>query len=1364
MKRFIVYGSLVMLLIAVLGGELALKWLLESPDGVRWLLGTVSRHTPVTISARTVTGDLHSTVHLEGLSAQWTGGDLAIADVRLSCRPMRIPFGYVVVRELSLRGVRFRDNSPPSSRDPEFPWPHITGLPAQLSGWIDQFTLEDATYQQQMKQPINIPDVSASLSWRDSQLSVNKLTLKAPQGLVSGRITVAFGTPSLDSLLTFEPLTPRAGCSTFQLRSRLHAGQLPEQVAGDVTVTALSGTNVKYSMTGDIGLTRKELNLHRLSVIENGRTGTVHVAGVLPLKGDINVQLEAAGVDVTRELGKKVAVSGTVDLKWDGKEYTGKLDVSSSGDGWLKSRAAGQFRGDTGGVAVSALDAAVLNGGVRGNLSFDWRGGVTVKGTLHGERLNPAIIDPSWVGVVNFDVSSFMATLGDGRLQQGELHGRLKESRLRGKTLSGEIDATLKNDDITINRLFLLGNGFDISASGMLSQRLDMKANISDLSGLIPRASGTLALQGWGRYAAGVVSGTVTGHGAKLNAEGIQIASTTFSAKSVDGPERAVLAAVVNGLTYQELQVLKSTVNIRLGDGPKHLVTATAKLNNVTYRGVHADNASLKADGSLQNHRLEIALTSADAGITGKLSGGYGNGLWQGKLTDFSGYDTIGPCRLAAPAALAISADYLEIAPLVLTGLSSERLELSGRLYLRPRTGTAQASWNNVNLARANKWLKDASLAGESSGRIRLGLSGDERLNLTGKASATCSVTLDKQTLTITKAVVDLDAGGRGTTAIFELLTKEGISATGKFTSPAPASLAVPSLGELHATWEGLNPALARRWLPKGTELHGKLSGNISGKFMPEQRFDLNGIVTLANGTGSWRDNGRELTVEARNAELRWYWRDESLRGSFSLSLAQLGESRGDFQLPLPARFGAGIDPGGQIKGTITGNFQESGIVNALFPGLLQEAKSLVKVDLKAGGTWQTPTVSGTVGMAQAGAYVPSAGIRLTDVRLDARLAASSTGTQIQIEKFRLASGKGALEGSAGITFTGSSLTGYHGTLRGDRFQVLNLPEQQLIIAPDLTFTGSQDTFSVRGSILVPEMLLRRFSSSADIKPSGDVVVKGREITLSRKAGFPLDLQLQILLGDKVFVKYGGLDARLAGGVKLAMTDFTTATATGEIKVAKGTYRIYGVGLDIQRGRALFSGGPVERPALDILALRTVDDVKAGVTVTGTPEEPLIKLYSEPALPDTEILSYVVLGRSLGESGSQGGLLMEAASLFVSPDDSTGLQEQLKEWIALDTIAVTSGKDQHSGYKAIEPSIRSNPQSTSSTSGSGVSQTMVELGKYLTPKLYISYGKSLFDQSQQFRARYSISKRWEVESKVSPTATGGDLLYRIELK
>ena len=86
--------------------------------------------------------------------------------------------------------------------------------------------------------------------------------------------------------------------------------------------------------------------------------------------------------------------------------------------------------------------------------------------------------------------------------------------------------------------------------------------------------------------------------------------------------------------------------------------------------------------------------------------------------------------------------------------------------------------------------------------------------------------------------------------------------------------------------------------------------------------------------------------------------------------------------------------------------------------------------------------------------------------------------------------------------------------------------------------------------------------------------------------------------------------------------------------------------LDIERGNVVFAGGPVERPSLDILALRKIGEVKAGVTVTGTPDQPVVKLYSEPLMPDTDILSYMVLGRPLGADSGQSDLLLTAAGVL----------------------------------------------------------------------------------------------------------------------
>jgi len=80
----------------------------------------------------------------------------------------------------------------------------------------------------------------------------------------------------------------------------------------------------------------------------------------------------------------------------------------------------------------------------------------------------------------------------------------------------------------------------------------------------------------------------------------------------------------------------------------------------------------------------------------------------------------------------------------------------------------------------------------------------------------------------------------------------------------------------------------------------------------------------------------------------------------------------------------------------------------------------------------------------------------------------------------------------------------------------------------------------------------------------------------------------------------------------------------GTIRVETGRYAAYGQALDIERGQLRFLG-PIDNPGLDVLAVRKTPTVKAGVQVGGTVQRPLVKLYSDPALPDSEKLSWLVL-------------------------------------------------------------------------------------------------------------------------------------------
>jgi translocation and assembly module TamB len=214
--------------------------------------------------------------------------------------------------------------------------------------------------------------------------------------------------------------------------------------------------------------------------------------------------------------------------------------------------------------------------------------------------------------------------------------------------------------------------------------------------------------------------------------------------------------------------------------------------------------------------------------------------------------------------------------------------------------------------------------------------------------------------------------------------------------------------------------------------------------------------------------------------------------------------------------------------------------------------------------------------------------------------------------------------------------------------------------------------------------------------------------------------------------------------------------------VVKGRFRTYGVNLDIIRGRLFFTGGPIDRPTLDFLALRTIGDVRAGVTVAGTLQRPATKLYSEPAMQDSDILAYVVLGHPMGGNGSQTSLMAKAAGALLGSSQASVLFERIRDQLGLSSLEVQDGGGV-SGTMGYKPLQVTPPGSVASTQQGSVADTALSVGKYLTPKLYISYGRSLFTGSNLLRLRYDIFRNWQIETQAG-NESSVDLYYKLEFR
>jgi translocation and assembly module TamB len=528
---------------------------------------------------------------------------------------------------------------------------------------------------------------------------------------------------------------------------------------------------------------------------------------------------------------------------------------------------------------------------------------------------------------------------------------------------------------------------------------------------------------------------------------------------------------------------------------------------------------------------------------------------------------------------------------------------------------------------------------------------------------------------------------------------------------------------------------------------------------LPGQRFELDGNAVLSGGTLHQQRPDGELNLAFTSAKASWGWRGEALSGTFSL-MTDHGQARGNFQLPIAARFPVAVNPKGPLRASLVGKVQEKGVITTLFPGLIQESSGELDADLDISGTWDVPQVGGKLRLAKAGAYLPTAGIHLKDVQLAARLEKNL----IRVDSFRAVSGPGHIEGTALITLAGWRVTGYQGTIRGDKFQTVFFPELSILSTPNLSFEGTPQKLKLRGELRIPDMHIVGAQTSPVVTPSSDVVWEGRVVPAAKSSPLVMDVQVRVLLGDQVFVKVAGIDAQLGGSIDLSLSSLDRIISKGEIKVVKGRYRTYGVNLEIVRGRLFFAGGPINRPALDFLALRTIGNVRAGVTVAGTLQRPVTKLYSEPSMPDVDVLAYIVLGHPLGSSGEQASLLTQAAGALLTSSKASALQEQLKSHLGLSTLEIQGGVGTTTNAMGYKPLQVTPPGAIPADQQSGITETVLTVGKYLTPQLYISYGKSLFTGSNLFKLRYDIFKHWQIETQTGSGESGADLYYKMEFK
>jgi len=297
--------------------------------------------------------------------------------------------------------------------------------------------------------------------------------------------------------------------------------------------------------------------------------------------------------------------------------------------------------------------------------------------------------------------------------------------------------------------------------------------------------------------------------------------------------------------------------------------------------------------------------------------------------------------------------------------------------------------------------------------------------------------------------------------------------------------------------------------------------------------------------------------------------------------------------------------------------------------------------------------------------------------------------------------------------------------LQGSNLRVADVPEAQIDASPDLNFDIAGRRIEVTGQVVIPYAKIQPKDITGAVSASPDEVIVGQEPEDANKRLEVLST-ITLVLGDRVNIDAMGLTARLAGSVTVRNGYDPVTHASGELRVAEGKYSAFARQLDIVTGRLIFAGGPVTDPGIEVRAQKAFPDVTAGINVRGTLRQPRISFFSDPPLSQSQIASLILSGGSLdaAQNASNAALGQAAALAAAQLGPHVGIPD-----VSLETDPIAN-------------------------------QTSLVLGRYLSPRLYISYGVSLTEQLNTFKMRYTLGDHWTIRTEAGQ-AYGIDLVYSI---
>ncbi|PMN66486.1 translocation/assembly module TamB domain-containing protein [Enterovibrio norvegicus] len=538
----------------------------------------------------------------------------------------------------------------------------------------------------------------------------------------------------------------------------------------------------------------------------------------------------------------------------------------------------------------------------------------------------------------------------------------------------------------------------------------------------------------------------------------------------------------------------------------------------------------------------------------------------------------------------------------------------------------------------------------------------------------------------------------------------------------------VADSGEASVSIVDFNLDILQAYLPVTTMIQGELDAKADVGWTPNALPTVNALVSLSKGQVV-EQMDLPLTFGWDKLDLNAVLANEKLNADFDLDLTNNGSVTLNAEMTKLSSENRALKSAFLLEG-----------VNLDFLSAALGEDSILKGELNGNvvlnGALDAPSATGNIDLT---------GLKLQSLAAPVEITQGQIGIDLKGYKGQLDGGIKTPDGDLTLSGTAdwTKLDAWLASLNvaGERLKVVVPPMVALEVSPNMTLKANPKRIDVTGKVSVPwgRIIVETLPESA-VQVSSDVVLLNDELQpISKEEASPITINaaINVNIGDDVRLEAFGLKTLLVGDLNVA-SNRKGPSVSGDINLEEGTYRSFGQDLTIKKGQILFNGPP-EQPYLQIEAIRNPnaieDNVEAGIRVTGPADAPEVSVFSDPAMPQANALSYLVRGRNLDSESDGNGMTSMLIGLGLS--QSGKLVGQLGEAFGVQDLSVD-------------------------TSGSGDDEK-VEVSGYILPGLQVKYGVGIFTSLPEFTVRYRLLTDLYLEA-VSGADNAVDLLYQFSIK